>query len=333
LLIADEVHRYGADVYARALEDAFDERLGLTATYEREDYGIERYLTPYFSPRRNFYAVGDEIVADCGYARGLADKILARFRVGLLGVNLTSSEQLEYQEYDEQAKRSRMFLINEHNCPEEPFGEFMRAVTKLSEGNNNETRSTIHARQYLNAFSKRRALLADCQRKLSALELLFPILTLAKRTLVFTETVHSAQRAAETLRQLGMPAFDYTSKLTREKRKERLSDFRSGKIRVLAAPRVLDEGIDVPEADIGVIVAASRSRRQMIQRMGRIIRPKPDDRLATFFVLYVHNTAEDPNYGAHSTFLSEMMDTAEEVTIFPNQVNQIELLMWFMNLK
>jgi RNA polymerase primary sigma factor len=40
LLIADEVHHYGADAWARGLEEEFDKRLGLTATYEREDLGV-----------------------------------------------------------------------------------------------------------------------------------------------------------------------------------------------------------------------------------------------------------------------------------------------------
>ena len=110
---------------------------------------------------------------------------------------------------------------------------------------------------------------------------------------------------------------------------ERLEDFRTGRTRVLAAPKVLDEGIDVPEADVGIIVAASRSRRQMIQRMGRIIRPKTDGRSASFFVLYVRETAEDPKLGAHSSFLSEMNDNADEIEYFPSHINPQQLLHWY----
>jgi RNA polymerase primary sigma factor len=45
---------------------------------------------------------------------------------------------------------------------------------------------------------------------------------------------------------------------------------------MLSAPRILDEGIDVPAADLGIIVGASNSRRQMIQRTGRVLRTKDD---------------------------------------------------------
>ena len=67
----------------------------------------------------------------------------------------------------------------------------------------------------------------------------------------------------------------------------------------MSAPRVLDEGVDVPAADLAVIVGASRSRRQMIQRMGRILRRKSDGRLARLAVLFVEGTVEDPAAGAH----------------------------------
>lgn len=329
LLVADEVHRYGAQSFARALEDEFDERLGLTATYEREDKGIQNHLAPYFKPNSRRHRVKGEVVAHCDYARGLEDGILANFRVGLLGVSFTPDEQDEYQELDEQARRARGYLINGHNCPAEPFGEFMKAVTALSEGNNDDRQGTGRARQYLNAFSKRRALLADCHHKLTALQTLSLVLSAADRAIVFTETVQSAKQAAILLRHLGVNAEDYTSELSRKERKERLNHFRIGRTRVLAAPKVLDEGIDVPEADVGIIVAASRSRRQMIQRMGRIIRPKTDGRCATFFVLYVRETAEDPHLGAHSSFLSEMNDNADEIEFFPSHINPQQLLNWY----
>ena len=59
-----------------------------------------------------------------------------------------------------------------------------------------------------------------------------------------------------------------------------LRRFAEGDLQVIWRPAVLDEGVDVPEADLAVIVGASRSRRQMIQRMGRVLRKKADHRRA-----------------------------------------------------
>src|SRR5699024_11682226 len=97
----------------------------------------------------------------------------------------------------------------------------------------------------------------------------------------------SAYAAAEVLTNANVNAAAYTSDLNRRDRVELLTAFKSGSVATLVAPRVLDEGVDVPEADVGIILAGSRSKRQMIQRMGRIIRPKADGRHASFVVMYM----------------------------------------------
>jgi RNA polymerase primary sigma factor len=313
LLVADEVHRYGAEKFALALKDSFEERLGLTATYERNDNGIQQFLSPYFVPLNRHANGEDEVIANCGYARGLADGILAPFEVTLVGVHFTPDEQREYDTVNAKTNQSRHKLIKLYGCPEEPFGEFMRSVSLLSEGSNGRPEATQEARRFLNAFRRRRQILAESQRKPTLLRHLAPEFESANGILVFTETKQSAEIAATELNKIGIAAASYTSALDREERRERLQRFKTGHIRALAAPRVLDEGVDVPEADVGVIIAASHSRRQMIQRMGRIIRPKDDGRSARFFVLYVKGTSEDPELGAHEAFLNDMMDNAEDI--------------------
>ena len=99
-------------------------------------------------------------------------------------------------------------------------------------------------------------------------------------------------------------------------RKAILRDFETGVLRAVVAPQLLDEGVDVPAADLAIILAASRSRRQMIQRMGRVLRRKPDGRVARLVVVFVEGTVEDPALGAHDLFLNEVTDVAESVLTF-----------------
>jgi len=77
--------------------------------------------------------------------------------------------------------------------------------------------------------------------------------------------------------------------------------------------QTLEEGVDVPDADLAIIVAASKQRRQMIQRMGRVMRQKADGRDARFVILYVEDTDEDPRLGAHELFVNELIEVAREV--------------------
>ena len=110
---------------------------------------------------------------------------------------------------------------------------------------------------------------------------------------VFTETVRAANHAINRLDpHLSIDLI--TGSTGRARRREILDDLRDRKLDAVAAPRVLDEGIDVPDANLGVVMSASRTRRQMIQRMGRILRRKRAGVAARFVIMFAKDTFEDP---------------------------------------
>lgn len=80
-----------------------------------------------------------------------------------------------------------------------------------------------------------------------------------------------------------------------------------------------------------MIVAASATRRQTVQRMDRIVRPKVDGRAATFFVVYARGTQEDPEQGAHEVFVDEMLTVARSVQFFPGDAGSNDYLNWFLD--
>lgn len=301
LLVADEVHRYGAASFARVLSGRFAERLGLTATLERNDDGVGVHLAPYF----------ERVINGCDYTRARADGIVAPIRVMTVSVPFTPLEYHEYQEIESRLHRERHALIEQHGCRDEPFGAFMADVESLTrDGSFQASRS---ARSYLAAFSARKALLSGNEHKLDVLGEIGSVLALGGRSIVFSETKDSCESVAMRLRGRDVEARAFTSDLSGIERADLLAEFSAGRVSVLAAPRVLDEGIDVPEADLGVIIAGSKSRRQMIQRMGRVIRPKADGRAATFVVLYMQGSIEDPARGAHEEFLGQLLNVADSV--------------------
>ena len=143
-----------------------------------------------------------------------------------------------------------------------------------------------------------------------------PAVWAADRAIVFTQTLDGATRCASALRDGGIAAAAIHSGLPSAERHRTLRRFADGTLHAVAAPLVLDEGVDVPAADLAIILAASRSRRQMVQRMGRVLRRKPDGRLARFVVVFVEGTVEDPASGAHEGFLDEVTGVAEAVRRF-----------------
>jgi superfamily II DNA or RNA helicase len=303
LLVADEVHHYGAETWSAALEDGFERRLGLTATYERDDDGLETFLDPYFGPYR--YTLG--------YQEALADDVIAHFKVVFVGVQFGQEELARYLEADDKARRKRWMLTSKYDLTPEPFGVFMREVVRLAKSG---TEGARHAGLYLNAFTKRRQILASATKKFDYLLDLAPAIEAADSTILFSQTREAAERAVNMMERAGISGETLHAELDPSERQETFDAFRDGTNRFIAAPKLLDEGVDVPDADLAIVLASSRSRRQMIQRMGRVIRKKADGRLGRIVILFVEGTSEDPAQGAHEDFVQFVIDAADDVKVF-----------------
>ena len=72
-----------------------------------------------------------------------------------------------------------------------------------------------------------------------------------------------------------------------------LRKFSEGKVRVVVATTVLDEGVDVPDADVAVVASGTGSKRQMIQRVGRVVRASPGKKKAKVYEIVTRGTVEE----------------------------------------
>lgn len=93
------------------------------------------------------------------------------------------------------------------------------------------------------------------------------------RTIVFHEDIEACDVIQEVLAESKVRSGVYHSKLKMRQRAETLSAYRKGDIDVLITCRALDEGFNVPETEVGIIAASTATRRQRIQRLGRVLRP------------------------------------------------------------
>jgi superfamily II DNA or RNA helicase len=281
LLIADECHGLGGKTLRRALHSQYDERLGLTATLERSDDAVTELLLPYFGGVCYRY----------GFGEAIADGVCAAPRVAFVGVPLSVDERAEYAAVEQRLVSARQHLRAVKDMPLEPFGDFLAAVAYLAELDAGADGRA--ARDYLDAFSKRRQIVAQSSGKYELLGSLATAIEGADGALVFTETVRAANHAINRL-DPHVSIDVITGSTARGQRREILDDLRDRKLDAVAAPRVLDEGIDVPDANLGVVMSASRTRRQMIQRMGRILRRKRPGVAARFLIMFAKDTLEDP---------------------------------------
>jgi superfamily II DNA or RNA helicase len=86
------------------------------------------------------------------------------------------------------------------------------------------------------------------------------------RTLIFTEDTAMVYRIS---RAFLLPAITHYTPV--KERHEILHRLRSGDYPVMVTSRVLNEGVDVPEASLAVVLSGTGSRREYVQRLGRIV--------------------------------------------------------------
>jgi superfamily II DNA or RNA helicase len=320
LLVADEVHRYGSPTWSEALDEKFPRRLGLSATYQRDDLGNEKYLDPYFG--------GPEPVYDIGFQRAIADEVVSPFVLAMIGVRFGSYERDVYDQNAMKAWSARKTLLEEFDLPRAPFGEYMREVQQTAHGKLGGKAQKL-AWSYLSGFSACRTLLADTSLKVDRALDLSPVVATAHGTLVFTQTVAAAKTVATRFAGFGYSTAAIYGGLDRGEREHILNGFRNQDTTMVSAPRVLDEGIDVPDADLAIVLAASSSRRQMIQRVGRTLRKRPG-KVARLVVMYVEGTVEDPNNGAHQSFLDEVTAVTRDIRYFGPNDNANKICAWLL---
>jgi superfamily II DNA or RNA helicase len=264
LVVYDEVHHLPAEKYAMIPKMLLAPyALGLTATPERPDGGHE--LLP-------------ELVGPVVYRRSpeeLAGTYLAPYDVVRIPIKLTATERVEYAEAD---AVYRDFLQKHHlvvRTPEDWQRFILVASTSHSGG-----------REALLAARKRREIRASAERKGATLESLLKG-HWQDRTIVFTKSVEEVY--ALSTRFL-VPGITYETPA--RERKEILDRFREGRYRAIIASDVLNEGVDVPEANVAVILAGSASHREYVQRLGRVLRPREGKR-ATLYELVTSDTGEE----------------------------------------
>ena len=306
LLVADEVHRYAASANSNALDDGYDYRLGLSATIERPDGAHKRYLLPYFGSTVYTYSHSD--------AR--RDGVIAPFNLTLGAVAMYANEREEYEEVTDEIRRLIRKFQKKYNRPIPP-GQFVQILVDACKGRLFAISPDLEeiGRYLQAALLSRRANLDKLVSKIDHLDTFFSDIISSRRCLVFTQSIQSAEMAEAYLLQRGFKAAAVHSKTGMQLRREQLNRFKLGGVDVLVAPRILDEGIDVPEADLAIVLTASGSERQLIQRLGRILRKKPQGEGAHLIVFFASDTIEDPENGAHETLLPALMTAAESVQI------------------
>jgi superfamily II DNA or RNA helicase len=263
LLVFDECHHLPGPTYAMAAIGSLAPfRLGLTATPERAD-GMEQAYPELIGPiiyRREI--------------RELSGDFLAEYRTERIYVDLTKDEQERYQKARDTYKR----FIYDHNISisgQNGWQKFIFEASRTKEG-----------WEALRAYREQKRLERAAGAKLEKLKEL-----LAKhasdRAIIFTADNATVYQIA---REYLVPAITHQTK-SRE-RKLILERFHSGEYPIVITSQVLNEGVDVPAANVGIVLSGTSTIRENVQRLGRLLR-KQKDKQATLYEIVARGTTEE----------------------------------------
>jgi superfamily II DNA or RNA helicase len=243
LLVIDEAHHLCAGTVGELLDLSIaGARLGLTATPPREDQPVTN-LVRRIGPVCYQLSIGE-----------LAGTFLAPFDLVQFRLDLNDSERRRYQ--TEMEAFRGVFARFRAAYPAGTWSDFVRAASRSNEGRRALAASREAKRCLAYTNAKKRALSWLLRRHRGA------------RMLVFTANNESAYTISKEF--LIMPI---TAAIGRKEREQALGQFAKGELSVLVSTRVLNEGIDVPQAEIAIIVGGSLGEREQVQRVGRLLRP------------------------------------------------------------
>ena len=262
LLVCDEVHHLPGPSFVEGARMALAPfRLGLTAT----------------PPEAERMSVVADVLGPVIYRQEITDlagDYLSEYETVRLEAQLDAAEQ---EQHDRARDEYRGFVARHGIRLGGRFGwaRFLQATGRSAEG-----------RRALTAWRTQRRIAMRCAAKMGHLAEVLARHS-AERVLVFA---HDNDTAYAVSRRFLVPVITHQTK-PRERRAI-LAGLRDGSTPVVATSRVLNEGVDVPEVSVGVVLSGTATVREHVQRLGRILRKAPGKR-AILYEVVTAGTSEE----------------------------------------
>ena len=207
--------------------------------------------------------------------RALSGEYLSGYETIKISVCLSQEERTEYQEarntYRAFLDTNRISLSGPSGWGPIPGGDFPQRRRPPG---------------FSTAYRTQKAIAQGSQAKLRVLERLIRQHR-RDRMLIFTSDNETVYRIS---RRFLVPAITHQTKV--KERQEILAAFNAGAYPFLVTSRVLNEGVDVPEANVAVVLSGSGTVREHVQRLGRILR-RVEGKHATLYELVAERTGEE----------------------------------------
>ncbi len=297
LLLVDECHRSAGDVNRKIFNVKRVYNLGLSATPEPDILIEDEDLSDIPRPNYDVSILGQqlgpiiyEMTLNEAYARG----ILPEFEIRHYALPLNPTEQAEY----EKLSRSINDLLSDLQG-DRRGGFFMSRIQRMAklEGNRGDA-----AREFIYKTTARKQLLYKAEARKDAVTKILSEEFARKpeaKAILFHESIFEAMEIYDVLLRQGFRVVAENSELPTELRSSSMEMFRSDVAQIMVSVKSLIEGLNVPKADIGIIVASSTSIRSRVQSIGRVLRRAREEdveKKAVVYTLYIEKTADEEIY-------------------------------------
>jgi superfamily II DNA or RNA helicase len=292
LFIGDEVHWLGANEFRPSLVEDANFRLGLSAT-----------------PRRYFDEEGTDFLFE--YFGGTVYELSIR---RALQIRDESGEPIlsPYNYYPK--------FINLSDAELEKYREFTAKIGRLK-----GMKEKIDGIQLEYLYNQRSAIVKSASSKIPAIRSLLESMEKPlTQCLIYCSDFGQLEKVAVILHELKIPSQQITgeegtapstSYVGLSEREFIIEKFAEGQIGVLLAIKCLDEGVDIPSAKTGIILASSGNSKEFIQRRGRLMRPfKGKDSAEIYDFCVLPEDADDPinSLALVKVELSRILEFAED---------------------
>ena len=307
LIIADEAHNLGSSAYRSSLPSNATYRVALSATPERwfDDEGTDALLD-YFGP----------VAYELGLGKAIEMGALCRYNYEPRLVELNDAETHLYVDLSAQiATRIASGDSLKDADPNSPLGFLLRqraGVLGHAEGKLAKLRADLEARR--NEW--------------------FQLIYCAEGRRPSEQGDPPGPKQVDEVmdlvgNQLHLSVHSYVSETPRPDRRVLLRRFGAGDdLRALVAMRCLDEGVDIPDARVGYLLASSSNPRQFIQRRGRLLRRADGkDRAEIIDYLAVPPAGTPINFTVERALLIRELERANEFgTLSENYETTLQVL-------
>jgi len=258
VLILDECHNYLSNENIKLLlMNKFKKILGLSATIKRED-------------NKSYDKFDLKVVFTYEQDEAIKNGDLSSYDIINIGVKLYDAERKVYEKADITIKKHLPSFPNFGDIFKNPWSPKKTAIRR--------------------AITARRTIVAHARDKI-----LETVMLIDKhkndKVIVFSEYIKTVTLLSKLLTKHNILHAVFHSKI--KDKYNLLENFKNNKYNVLLSVKALDEGLDVPESDVAIIIAGTKTHRQTIQRAGRILRKK--EHPALLYQLYCLDTIDKKN--------------------------------------